>query len=141
MNTSDRIKKVRNFRKMTMKELGVEMHYPYKGADVRIAQYESGKRSVRREVIDQLAEILKVAPESLIGPQGYSDDDVMRILFDLEEEGYEIDIHRKGNHIVVEITADNLREPLEEWKRVKAKLAKERITQHDYIEWKLCWNG
>lgn len=139
MNTSERIKKARNFRKMTQKELGLEMHYPYKSADIRIAQYESGTRGIKREVIDQLADILKVSPEYLIGPQGYSDSDVMRLLFELEDEGYGIDIHKRDGHIIIEITADKLTSSLEDWRRVKARLKKEKITEHDYIEWKLCW--
>ena len=97
MNSSgERIKEARNLRGMTQKELGLEMHYPYKSADIRIAQYESGTRGIKRDVIDQLAEILKVNPEALIGPVGYDRQDVMRILFDLESKGYDVDIHKKG---------------------------------------------
>ena len=139
MNTGERIKAARNFRGMTMKEVGIEMHYPYKSADVRIAQYESGKRRIRREIIDQLADVLNVSPEALIGPTGYDDNDVMRILFDLEERGYEIDIHKKANHYVIEISADNLAEPLNEWKKVKTRLKLERMSEKAYVEWKLSW--
>ena len=36
MNSGERIKAARNFRGMTLRELGIELHYPYKSADVRI---------------------------------------------------------------------------------------------------------
>lgn len=139
MNSGDRIKAARTMRGMTLKELGVEMHYPYKSADVRIAQYESGKRGIKDEVIEQLAQVLKVSPEALRGPVGYDNNDVMRILFDLEEHGYAIDIHKKGEHIIVEIMADKLADPLEEWKRIKTRRKLERMSEKAYIEWKFCW--
>lgn len=136
MNSGERIKEVRNFRGMTMKELGVELHYPYKNADIRIAQYESGKRGVKREIIDQLAEALNVSPEALIGPTGYEANDVMRILFDLEDKGYKVDVHKKDNHYIIEITADNLALPLNEWKKVKTRTKSGRMSEKAYIEWK-----
>ena len=139
MNSGDRIKAARNLRGMTQKELGLEMHYPYKSADIRIAQYESGTRGIKREVIDQLAEILGVSPESLVGPKGYDRQDVMRIMFDLEDKGYDIDIHKKGDHVVVEITADTLSLPLTEWKKMKTRLKMGRISEKAYVEWKFCW--
>ena len=139
MNSGDRIKAARNLRGMTQKELGLEMHYPYKSADIRIAQYESGTRGIRRDVIDQLAEILHVSPEALIGPTGYDRQDVIRILFDLEEQGYAVDIHKKGDHVVVEITADDLAGPLTQWKKMKTRLKMGRISEKSYIEWKFCW--
>ena len=41
MAVGDRIKRVRNFRGMTMKELGMAVGFDEKSADVRIAQYEN----------------------------------------------------------------------------------------------------
>lgn len=139
MNSGDRIKAARNMRGMTLKELGVEMHYPYKSADVRIAQYESGRRGIKDDVIHQLADALRVSPEALRGPIGYERNDVMRILFDLEDHGYQIDVHKKGEHIVVEILADALAEPLEEWKKIKTRMKLDRMSEKAYVEWKFCW--
>ena len=139
MNTGERIKTARNFRGMTMKELGEALDYPYKSADIRISQYETGKRSVRRDVIDKMAAVLNVSPEALIGPEGYEENDVMRILFDLEERGYEIDIHKKGERVVVEILANGLTDRVVEWKKVKTRLKLGRMSERAYLEWKLCW--
>ena len=41
MAVGDRIKRVRNFRGMTQKELGIAVGFDEKSADIRIAQYES----------------------------------------------------------------------------------------------------
>ena len=139
MNSGERIKAARKFRGMTLKELGLELHFPYKSADVRIAQYESGKRGIKGEIIQQMADALNVSPEALKGPVGYDKNDVMRILFDLEDHGYDIDIHKKGDHIVVEILADDLAEQLSDWKKIKTRLKLGRMSEKAYVEWKFCW--
>ena len=45
MAIGDRIKRARNFRGMTQKELGMAVGLDEKSADIRIAQYESGTRT------------------------------------------------------------------------------------------------
>ena len=40
MAVGDRIKRARNFRGMTQKELGIAIGFEEKSADIRIAQYE-----------------------------------------------------------------------------------------------------
>ena len=44
MAVGDRIKRVRTFRGMTMKELVMAVGFDEKSADVRIAQYENNSR-------------------------------------------------------------------------------------------------
>ena len=41
MQISERIKRIQEFRRITQKDLGVEIVFPEKSAAVRIAQYES----------------------------------------------------------------------------------------------------
>ena len=41
MTVGDKIKKIRTFRGMTQKELGLAVGFEEKGADNRIAQYET----------------------------------------------------------------------------------------------------
>ena len=45
MAVGDRIKRARNFRGMTQKELGIAIGFEEKSADIRIAQYESNTRT------------------------------------------------------------------------------------------------
>ena len=51
MAVGDRIKRVRNFRGMTMKELGMAVGFDEKSADVRIAQYENNSRKPKEELM------------------------------------------------------------------------------------------
>ena len=50
MTVGDKIKKIRTFRGMTQKELGLAIGFEEKGADNRIAQYETNYRVPKREL-------------------------------------------------------------------------------------------
>lgn len=60
MTVGDKIKKIRTFRGMTQKELGLAIGFEEKGADNRIAQYETNYRVPKRELLDKIAEALRV---------------------------------------------------------------------------------
>ena len=49
MTVGEKIKKIRTFRGMTQKELGLAIGFEEKGADNRIAQYETNYRVPKRE--------------------------------------------------------------------------------------------
>ena len=65
MAVGDRIKRLRNFRKMTMKELGTAVGFDENSADVRIAQYENNSRKPKEELLRKIASALDVSYESL----------------------------------------------------------------------------
>ena len=60
MTVGDKIKKIRTFRGMTQKELGLAVGFEEKGADNRIAQYETNYRVPKWELLDKIAEALRV---------------------------------------------------------------------------------
>ena len=76
MAVGDRIKRVRNFRGMTMKELGMAVGFDEKSADVRIAQYENNSRKPKEELMRKIAAALDVsqaaAPARGDHPRGIS---------------------------------------------------------------------
>lgn len=139
MNFGERLQTARKARGLTQKELGLEMHYPYRSADVRIAQYENGLRVPNDEKIRELAEVLNVSVSSLKGPESYEPAEVMRILFEMEEQGYRVDIRRVSNQVVVQISNEKLSGMLLEWRRVQNKLKMDKLSQKEYLTWKLCW--
>lgn len=53
-----KLKYLRQYRKMTQKELGMKIGFPEKSAGVRIAQYESGTRLPKIERMDKIADAL-----------------------------------------------------------------------------------
>ena len=77
MAVGDRIKRVRNFRKMTMKELGMAVGFDENSADVRIAQYENNSRKPKEELFKKIAKALDVNWFALLDPEDYNDDDLI----------------------------------------------------------------
>lgn len=66
MTVGEKIKFIRNFRGMTQKELGVGIGFDEKGADNRIAQYETNYRVPKKDTLLQIAKVLDVNPLNFI---------------------------------------------------------------------------
>jgi len=144
----DRIKRVRNFRGLTQKELGLAVGYDEKTADVRIAQYESGTRTPKEEPLRKIAEALDVKYESLCEPTLYSAVDVMYTLFELDEQYGDLrifdvvdhtDPFMPENHKAVSFSSKLLDDFFVEWQERKKDLADGVISKAEYTEWKLNW--
>ena len=85
MAIGDRIKRIRNFRGLTQKEFGKLIGFDEKTADIRVAQYESGTRTPKEELLQKMAEVLDVNYRSLYEPTLYAAEDIMYTLFELDE--------------------------------------------------------
>ena len=145
MAVGDRIKRVRQFRGLTQKELGKLVGFDEKTADIRIAQYESNTRKPKEDLLIKIAEALDVNFRSLYEPYNYAAEDVMFTLFDLDEH-YKITIHDVEDeehpdetHKSVQFNYFLLDEFLTEWATRKKELAEGKISQSEYMEWKLNW--
>ena len=86
LNTGMRIRHFRILRGMTQKALGVAVGFPESSADMRIAQYESGARTPKRELLCQLAAVLGVSPSRLAVPRIKSGEELCVLLAALEDE-------------------------------------------------------
>lgn len=62
MSIRTRIKRIWTHRGITQKALGIKLGYSERNADIRIAQYESGKRTPKKEAINAIAYILEISP-------------------------------------------------------------------------------
>ena len=145
MAIGDRIKRARLFRGLTQKELGRQVGFDEKTADVRIAQYESGVRTPKEDMLRTMAEVLDVNYRSLSEPTLYAAEDLMFTLFELDEH-YDIELHEipdpkypKKKHIAVQFHSNVLDSFLIEWLKRKKDLADETISKAEYTEWKLNW--
>ena len=146
MAVGDRIKRVRNLRGMTQKELGLAVGFDNKTADIRIAQYESGTRTPKEDMLQKIATILDVNYRTLYEPTLYAAEDVMYTLFELDEhypsmEIYDIpdDITPSTTHRTVGFGTRLLDEFLAEWQQRKKDLADGIISKAEYMEWKINW--
>ena len=59
MQISERIKKVREYRNIKQKDLGVAIGFPATSASVRIAQYENGSRMPKKETAIAISKVLQ----------------------------------------------------------------------------------
>lgn len=89
MKIGDRIRKYRKIRKATQLDLG----YHVKLSDLRIGQYETGKRNPKETVINNIAQALDVEPNALKNSDIDTIDGLMHILFELEDV-YGLAIHK-----------------------------------------------
>ena len=85
MAIGERIRFIRNLRGMTQKWLGQAVGFPQKTADIRMAQYESGSRTPKEDLVNALANVLEVSPLALSIPDIDSDLGFIHTLFAVED--------------------------------------------------------
>lgn len=86
LNTGKRISRFRVLCGMTQKALGAAVGFPQETADVRIAQYESGARTPKQNLLCQMARVLGVSLSALAVPRIRSTEELYGLLLALEEE-------------------------------------------------------
>ena len=86
ISPGQRIRHYRMLLGMTQKALGIAAGFPPETADIRIAQYESGARTPRHNLICTLAEALGVSPSALDIPRIKSREALTQLLLALEDE-------------------------------------------------------
>jgi len=148
MAIGERIKRIRNLRKLTQKELGLAIGFDDNTADVRVAQYESGTRTPKEDMLNKIAEVLDVNYRSLYEPTLYAAEDVMYKLFELDEHYNHLQILNMADESststsksskAVSFNSHLLDEFFEEWQERKKDLADGIISKVEYMEWKLNW--
>ena len=82
MNIGEKIKRIRQHRRMTQKELGELVDLSAN----RIAQYEMGYRVPKHPLLNQIAEALRVSPLALSDGGNGPANDILEQLFWLDEE-------------------------------------------------------
>lgn len=85
MAIGERIRFFRNLRGMTQKYLGTIVGFPEKTADIRMAQYESGSRTPKADLTNNLAEVFGISAQALTVPDIDSDLGLIHTLFTLED--------------------------------------------------------
>lgn len=165
MTIGEKIKYIRTFRNMTQKQLGAAIGLPEKGADNRMAQYETNYRVPKKDMLIDIAETLHVNPINFITPVSGSAEDIMQTFFWLDVDnpdalhffpmtpskkkygtGKEIKAEYDNNDDMPAIPPvgmwfhyNTVNEFMHEWMVHKQELADGEITPDEYLEWKLNW--
>ena len=141
MAIGERIRFFRNLRGMTQKYLGTVVGFPEKTADIRMAQYESGSRTPKADLTENLAGVLGVSPLALSVPDIDSYLGLMHTLFTLEDR-YGLTIEKTENGVSIYADpkkgtdAAELSEMLNAWAEQAEKYRNGDISREDYDKWR-----
>ena len=141
MAIGERIRFFRNLRGMTQKYLGTVVGFPEKTADIRMAQYESGSRTPKSDLTENLAGVLGVSPLALSVPDIDSYLGLMHTLFTLEDR-YGLTVEKGENGVFMRVDphkgkdAAVLSEMLNAWAEQSEKYRNGDISREDYDKWR-----
>ena len=164
VTTGEKIKRVRQHRKMTQKELGEAIGLGATGAN-RIAQYEMGYRVPKKPLLQKMAEAMHVSPMALAEGGNGAAADMLEQLFWLDEEmpgviclvqtqrsaapynaNHNLALHYDDNDdwppaspVAMWFNSTVLDEFLQDWAKAQQQLRRKEITEAEYFEWKICW--
>lgn len=141
MTIGERIKRVRMKRGMTQKELGIALGFPEKSADVRIAQYESGTRKPKDDLIRQIADILHVNPHAISDVDYGTYIGLMYALFDLEDT-YGLHVDQIDGELCIRLDRHSKDYPqlfymMNDWHTAWKKDQDHPESIDEYVDWKL----
>ena len=141
MSVGNRIKKIRNMRGMTQKELGLAVGFDEKSADIRIAQYESGTRTPKEKIITNIANALKINSKAIAQPDIDNYMGLAHTLFILEDI-YGIKINSVNGELCLmpDKTRSNIYPTLfdifDTWRQEAEKFKNGEITEDEYNAWR-----
>lgn len=138
MSTGENIKKIRNMRGMTQKELGVAIGFGKDSAGTRISQYENGSRTPREALIKKMAEILQVDERYIAVPSGFNKIAIIYRLFTLEDYFPEMGLERnpQTGEIAINLHNKELNGFLPAWDAMREKREQGFISEEEYLKWK-----
>lgn len=140
MAIGERIHYFRLQRGLTQKQLGNAIGFKESTADVRIAQYETGVRTPKAEIVSALARALDVSTSALTVPDIDTDIGLMHTLFTLEDISA-LKIGEIDGELCLRLDKSSPRyhamyEMLSAWQQQAAKFEADEITQADYDRWR-----
>lgn len=106
MTLGNKIRKYRQLRGLTQKELGLMAGFSEATADSRIRKYESDAMAPKTAIRQKLADALDVDLSALSDLDISSHEDVMQALFQLEEN-FGMDIEKQGGRVYLSFRNDN----------------------------------
>ena len=142
MNIGQKIKKRRTFLGLTQKDLGMRLGFPESNADIRIAQYESGARIPKLNLLSEFANVLDVPLFYFTANSFDSIKDVFNVIFSLEEEcGFTVNRINNRLCLVLEGSDDVLQNEeilsfLSLWHEKLASFKNGIITKEEYDSWR-----
>ena len=139
MAIGERIRFFRNLRGMTQKYLGQVVGFPEKTADIRMAQYESGSRTPKADLTNNLANVFGISTSALTVPDIDSYNGLMHTLFTLEDL-YGFRIGKLDDELCIRLDKGmgtnylTMFDMFSTWQEQAEKLKNGEITKEEYDE-------
>ena len=141
MAIGERIRFFRNLCGMTQKYLGHVVGFPEKTADIRMAQYESGSRTPKADLTNNLANVFGVSTSALTVTDIDSYNGLMHTLFALEDL-YGLKITELDGEVCLHLDKGmganyiTMFEMFTAWKEQAEKLKIGEISKEEYDNWR-----
>ena len=141
MAIDERIRFIRNLKGITQKWLGKAVGFDEKTADVCMAQYESGTRTPKANLVADIAAVLDVDPQALDVPNIENNKALMHTLFAIEDI-YGVNINKVEG--VICLTLDKAKgvsylsmfDTWNAWYDEAEKMRNGDITKEEYDNWR-----
>lgn len=143
LTQKNKIKLVRRHRGLTQQQLGILIDIK-NGAANRIAQYETGYRTPKAEIVEKIAKVLNVREETFYMPNDTIVDLIrMLIWYDWEHSLPFQDFGDSTQCFLLRIRLScshpAVKALLADWQIHRTAFENGRITSSDYLEWMLQW--
>lgn len=141
MAIGERIRFFRSLRGMTQKYLGIQVGFPEKTANIRMAQYESGSRTPKADLTNKLAKVLGISASALTIPDIDSYNGLMHTLFAMEDL-YGLRIDKLDGELCIRLDKGmgtnyiTMFEMFTAWKEQTEKLKNGKISKEEYDNWR-----
>ncbi len=141
MAIGERIRFIRNLKGMTQKYLGIQVGFPEKTADIRMAQYESGSRTPKEELVNKVANVFDVSTMALNVPDIESYLGVIHTLFAMEDL-YGLRINKIDGEFCITLDKgmganyENMFDMFNAWQKEYEKFKKGEISKEEYDHWR-----
>ncbi len=137
LSTGKRIEHARKAKGLTQAQLGGAIGKT-KSA---IGNYEQGTREPNAETLHAIAEALGVTPMSLVDHGLDTVQDVLEVLFQMEEAGFGIEPVSVGSAVAIAIDpsaphAPKLEMALEKWAEQREAVKKGELSEYEYALWR-----
>jgi len=126
---------------MTQKYLGMIIGFDEKTADVRVAQYESGKRTPKENVVNELSRALDISQLALTVPDIDSYYGLMHTLFACEDI-YGLRVNNIDGELCLTLNRNNnasfhtMFDMFSVWQQEAQKLKNGEISKEEYDTWR-----
>lgn len=137
MDLAKKIRKYREFRGMTQRELGESCGFPTKSADSRIREFESGKTCPKQEILQKIADALNVSILDFLDIKLDRPADLLQILFTLEKQYGVIPQETENYPTSLAVTEQPFEEIIHLWAIFREMYDSKAISRDEYEKNKL----